>query len=360
MPWPESPADEQSAVAEATPDTAATSGPRNDAAPGPARVAPDSAAARIVAGIAQIIVLGTITLVAGIMAYRNYRLGRCDLRRATRLGLAIFALSFLAVMLNVDVAPLTMRALIGPFPIYSIGLGSALVLMACYIAAEPLARSRWPTSLVSWNRLFGGNFSDPMIGRDVLIGLLVGAVMTLIAALAQFAAPVAASVIGPDVGLPTANSVQFAFEGTTTMLAQCTSRIAIGLINAPAVALLVLIVMVLLGFLRIKSRWPAIVVVILLILAQTFVVPNVGPLDRIGFAFGAALLLITLDRFGLLATATTFASATIYDYFLNAAPYNEWWATAALLPGVLIAAALLYAFRTSTAGKSLFAPTATR
>ena len=35
-------------------------------------------------------------------------------------------------------------------------------------------RRRWPATLVSWSRLLAGGFRDPLVGRDVLFGCLLG------------------------------------------------------------------------------------------------------------------------------------------------------------------------------------------
>ena len=35
-------------------------------------------------------------------------------------------------------------------------------------------RRRWPRLVISWSRLMAGNFQDPMVGRDLLIGGLLG------------------------------------------------------------------------------------------------------------------------------------------------------------------------------------------
>ena len=43
-----------------------------------------------------------------------------------------------------------------------------------YMAIEPYVRRVWPRMLVSWTRLLSGRLRDPLLGRDVLIGLLVG------------------------------------------------------------------------------------------------------------------------------------------------------------------------------------------
>jgi hypothetical protein len=40
-----------------------------------------------------------------------------------------------------------------------------------YLAVEPYARRLRPWTLVSWTRFLGGGFSDPVVGRDALVGL---------------------------------------------------------------------------------------------------------------------------------------------------------------------------------------------
>lgn len=42
------------------------------------------------------------------------------------------------------------------------------------IAVEPYVRRLWPDVLISWNRLLAGRLRNPRIGRDILIGGLVG------------------------------------------------------------------------------------------------------------------------------------------------------------------------------------------
>jgi serine/threonine-protein kinase len=47
-----------------------------------------------------------------------------------------------------------------------------------YIGLEPYVRRVWPNTLVSWTRLMSGRWRDPLIGRDVLVGLLAGVIRT--------------------------------------------------------------------------------------------------------------------------------------------------------------------------------------
>jgi hypothetical protein len=62
-------------------------------------------------------------------------------------------------------------------------MGHALIhsvqMWLAYVAIEPYVRRLWPRMLVSWARLSSGRLRDPMVGRDVLAGLLLGALGTV-------------------------------------------------------------------------------------------------------------------------------------------------------------------------------------
>lgn len=300
---------------------------------------------------ARWLILGTVTLAAGFVAYRNIRLRRSDTRRAVRLGITVFILFGVAAFLDADVLPSGINILVSPYPIYSVGLGFALLGIVCYIAAEPLARSRWPGSLVSWTRLFSGRFRDPMIGRDLLFGLTTGAVMTTIAAAAQFAAP----FVGPDDMPPSHMGVSLILGGPVGVASQSISLVAAGLLNSAAIAIIVLLTMLLFGFLRVKPRWPALLAVGLLLVLQSLATPNVGPADQVGLIVANLIILVLIDRVGLLAAAVAITTTGLLDLLINAAPYDQWWLASAAVPAMLVLGTLVYAYRTATAGRPLFA-----
>ena len=54
---------------------------------------------------------------------------------------------------------------------WAVSLAGLLWLL--YLALEPYLRRRWPHTLVSWNRLLAGRWRDPLVGRDILLGVLV-------------------------------------------------------------------------------------------------------------------------------------------------------------------------------------------
>jgi serine/threonine-protein kinase len=123
-----------------------------------------------------LLVLGST---AAFFARQNLRLGRGDRRGATRVmlfTLASWGISWLAI--EHHVAGVGELLLIGAF----VGLFVPIVgvLWLFYIAVEPFARRRWPGMLVSWNRALTGDFRDPLVGRDVAIGVAAGVAFVLI------------------------------------------------------------------------------------------------------------------------------------------------------------------------------------
>jgi serine/threonine-protein kinase len=58
---------------------------------------------------------------------------------------------------------------------------TAVVFMVLlYLALEPLVRRRWPWRIVGWNRVLEGRFRDPLVGRDLLVGVLGGAGLLIV------------------------------------------------------------------------------------------------------------------------------------------------------------------------------------
>jgi len=115
-----------------------------------------------------------IVALAGVfLAVRNVRAGRSDRRGAMRLSLFIIA----AMILGWAIGGHHVAAR-GEFAILVNVLSWAVLYGAfvgvLYLALEPVVRSRLPQRIVSWNRLMAGDFRDPMIGRDLLVGIAGG------------------------------------------------------------------------------------------------------------------------------------------------------------------------------------------
>src|SRR5688572_14840356 len=115
-----------------------------------------------------------------MLARRNLRLGRGDRRGATRIALVYFTVSMLLWVFIAHHNGLPVRE----FNLFSFHLAHAVLdsinLWLLYVALEPVIRRRWPGWIISWSRLLAGDFRDPLVGRDILFGAAIGAVLILI------------------------------------------------------------------------------------------------------------------------------------------------------------------------------------
>jgi len=113
-----------------------------------------------------------ILLLAGIVARRNLRLDRGDRVGAMRLGALgafVSAVGFGPSVRSLEPAVVFLQV--------AVSLFVAFVFWLTYLALEPVVRRRWPNTLASWTRLLTGRFFDPLLGRDLLLGVLAGVVL---------------------------------------------------------------------------------------------------------------------------------------------------------------------------------------
>jgi serine/threonine protein kinase len=123
---------------------------------------------------AVIAIFGATVLFTGVfIAYRNFRLGKVDVQGTLRLGIVEFA-SLMVLWLCRAHFVLS----VGSFGMFILALAGSLFLSAflctLYLALEPYIRRHWPHAIISWTRLLTGKIRDPLVGRDVMIGLLLG------------------------------------------------------------------------------------------------------------------------------------------------------------------------------------------
>jgi serine/threonine-protein kinase len=113
------------------------------------------------------------------LARRNFLRGRGDREGALRLAIVMFLLEIALFLCRSHLA--TFGDAIG---LTVIAISTALFLAGAmwifYMAIEPWVRRQWPKSLVSWSRLLAGNWRDPVVGRDILLGVALGAVWILV------------------------------------------------------------------------------------------------------------------------------------------------------------------------------------
>ena len=142
-----------------------------------------------VTGFITALVMPGLMLVGALLARRNVKLGRGDRRGAFRAASAVFLLILLAWLLG-DTHVGSMSAEVNRFfTRVGIALFNAGVLWLTYLGLEPYVRRFSPDSLIGWTRLVAGGWRDPRVGRDVMIGVAAGLLMTVVFAVHNLLPP---------------------------------------------------------------------------------------------------------------------------------------------------------------------------
>jgi predicted Ser/Thr protein kinase len=112
-------------------------------------------------------------LASVFLARWNFVRGRGDRRGAMRLAILIFSLHMALWVFQAHFSS-------GGNSLYLLFLAISAALLwggtvwVLYLAIEPYVRRYWPQALISWTRVLAGRWRDPLVGRDVLYGAVVG------------------------------------------------------------------------------------------------------------------------------------------------------------------------------------------
>ena len=138
-----------------------------------------AAADRLAFGMFMVFMIG-IPIAAFILARANLRRRQVDRPGATRAAVFFFGAMFVALVFRAH-HPMNFvdEWIIASWNVVQATFW-ALVTGIGYIALEPFVRRRWPQILISWTRLLSGRFTDPMVGRDVLVGAAMAAIAIVV------------------------------------------------------------------------------------------------------------------------------------------------------------------------------------
>jgi serine/threonine-protein kinase len=288
-----------------------------------------------------------VTLIAGpvFFARQNLRLGRGDRRGANRMVMVL------------AVAPFTLYYILDEhhvasfweFGLFIMFLAGMMffggLLWTLYIALEPFVRRRWPQLMVSWTRALSGDWRDPIVGRDVLIGCasgIAGAILTRSCVLMS-------SALGQDSGLLTYGNLRSVL-GTGSFIGQQAYFIPFNMILGLFSVFLFLLLRILL-----RKDWLAGLVWIgLFTFPDPIQVAAAGLWLAVVFNLMNALLVLFVQmRFGLVAVATNAVAFGVFS-FVPTAFDASWYSGYGYASLFLIAALAIYCFYTSLGGRPLF------
>ena len=286
-----------------------------------------------------------VTVLTGSMmlAWRNLRLGRGDRNGAFRLAACFFSIGIVTWVLGSSHLP----PLSGEADIFAINLAIGLLgaggIWTVYMALEPLVRRHWPDMIISWSRLLAGRYRDPLVGRDILIGGLAGVarvVLDLLYHLAPGWFGLALQAFHPL----TPETLRGARSFLPVLFGIAGFSIGTSLILCFLILLLRIVVR--------KQMLAAAVLTLVMTGAQATGAGN--PLINLTYSgLGAAILIFTLTRFGLLALiVSTFLSTVLLQCPITL-DASAWYAGAGLFGLLSVAALAAYGFTIALAGHPL-------
>jgi serine/threonine-protein kinase len=291
---------------------------------------------------ARAVVFVSAIAAAVVVAARNLRRGRGDLKGAMRCAVYLGTVRLLWMLgahhlpSDAEVGLLLAHLAWSMYRVCMVGL--------LYLALEPYARRLWPRMLVSWVRLLDGRFRDPLVGRDILLGSLFGVFLALLSALGNVAWPGWPGGLA-DVDVWTLESMRGLRHGFAALLG----------VHVTA-ALEMFFPLILLLVLRLLSgrTWVAVLGTSIIGAVVTYSQSGNPAIRLTIFAIAVAVFWTALFRFGLLAMVV----AGTVDQALETIPLGlnlgAWYGTNMLLPLLAVLALGIWGFRACAAGRPLF------
>jgi serine/threonine-protein kinase len=208
-------------------------------------------------------------------------------------------------------------------------------------------RRFWPQLLIGWTRLLSGRVRDPLVGRDILVGVAAGTVGAMLIASRELI-PHLARLPMPTPQLPPATillGMRYAIDAALEVVNRA-------IFNALQIVCIIAFLKMLL-----RRTWVVVAVSVVLILpiamSGTFAGEQLAL--ELGISLGGiALVLSVLLRFGLLALVVTFYTFLTMELFPLTIDFSRPYAGAAMIVILSIAAVAAYGFYASRGDEPLF------
>jgi hypothetical protein len=297
----------------------------------------DRALTFIIIAIYLIVLVGST-----LIARKHLKLGRGDRRGATRLALVFLVVRMLYWIFIEHHNGLASYEFALFLNHLAFAVFIAVFLWVLYVALEPFVRKRWPQRIISWSRLLAGGYRDPLVGRDILIGSVFGAAMTLL----TFLTFIGLRWIGQPAALAgNPGNTEIGHLFTSRFLSQMKAGIFLPFFS---LFLLLLFVTVL------RRERLAFGMLWLLLAIVNVLIAQVHVLMIPFAALSAFLAVYVLYRFGLLAAVAAFFFAHLWVFYPMTTELGAWYARDFTIGLGICVALAIYGFYTSLAGQPLF------
>jgi len=282
----------------------------------------------------------SILVGAVLLARYNLKLGRGDRKGAFRLALFILVLGGVDWLTRGHV-PMIRAELESLFYELSNYLLLAGMIWLIYIALEPFMRRRWPNLIVSWNRLLAGNYRDPLIGREILIGGVCGPSIWVLG----FTPQLISKWLGKPYDL---NLFTPPLRGMRSLI----NLFAGDLASALGISMGGLLLGLVFSFV-LRKRWLAGILIWLLVTASIGL-QTPSFVSVVCTAIGVALAVMVTMRYGLLTAYFCFLFLNVISNNPTTTNLSAWYAGSTIFALTICTGLILYGFYTSLAGQQLF------
>ena len=287
-----------------------------------------------------------LSILAGafVLARRNMLLGRGDRRGALRIAAFLVVVEMIAWLLQASHVPdlqnemgLVIRKLGG-------ALFTGAVAWLAYLALEPFVRRRWPESMIAWTRVLAGRLRDPRVGRDMLIGAVVGVGFVIVE-----------KVIHLIPGwLGWAPEMPFGTDLDTLLGARWVAGELFYALNPTVLFPLLWLFLLVLLRVVLRREWLAAAAFVVLVVVMIGTLgANYPVLAAVHGLVVATVVYTTLVRFGLVATAMIVFFTAIDDWSPLTLDLSTWYADSTIAALLLVAAVAAYGFHVSLGGRKL-------
>src|SRR5215472_202173 len=284
---------------------------------------------------------GAFLLLAILYARRNWKLGRCDRRGALAVGGVLFALKLAAWAASVHAVPT--KGMVDYFlQALADSTFKGAIFFILYLALEPALRSRWPHSIITWNRALVGRWRDAKVASDVLIGAAIGAALSALLMLHD-AFQVSQFGMSTMSGLYAATGTRF---WITSLLARLGDGVTTGIVIFFAIFGLRMLL---------RRDWIAALAGAVIFTSQQSDLVNAvnWQVNVIVYLLVYTIIIFLILRMGLVVTiATVFMINTLGSISLGS-DWTMWYAPAGFATMILSIAVALWAFLRTVDGRDL-------
>ena len=287
----------------------------------------------------MVLMLLALVVLAGapFLARHNLLKGRGDRGGAFRIAVFMFTVHMVLWAARVHVVP--SAGLIG---MLMIAIATAtfygVLVWTVYLAVEPFVRRHWPQTIISLTRVLSGRIRDPIVGRDILIGITISLLWRVVnnVATAYSGTPARPDFVSSEV-----------LNGFRGALGECLE----GLPHAVRESLIFVFMLVVLRVL-LRNQWLA-VAAFTAIWVSMAVLGGAPPVAIAVNALIYSSIAFTVLRFGLLAIATTM----LFDSVINEIPFtlnvSAWYFGLSIVMMTAVLALVVWGFLQAIRGQKM-------